>query len=504
MTTLKKRISCGLAAVMLGGAALVWAANPRNDQNVKRDAAPPKLAVNEKPIQRDGRMANSYAPIVKKVVPSVARIYTTSHPKSASFGPDAELPPFLRRFFGDQLPQQRGGRGMQGPSEHGAGSGVVVTKDGYLLTNNHVVDNADEVKVVLNDGREFIAKVIGRDPKTDLAVVKIDASNLPAVEIANSDNVEVGDIVLAVGNPFGIGETVTMGMVSATGRATLGLDYEDFIQTDAAINPGNSGGALVDSEGRLIGINTAILSRTGGNQGIGFAIPVNLAHYVMDNLVQYGRVVRGYLGVAIQDVTPALAKKFNLSENQGALVADITPGSPASKAGFENGDVVTDFNGKPVTSSRHLKLQVAQTKPGTKADVKILRENKPKTLSVKVGELPGEKELAKKDLPEEKADTDTLHGVAVTDLSPRAREELKIPANVQGALITAVEPDSPAANAGLKAGDVILEINRHPVKSAEDATKLTENPKERVTLVRVWDRGNAHYAVVDESKEKSS
>jgi serine protease Do len=227
------------------------------------------------------------------------------------------------------------------PRQNGLGSGVIVSEDGYILTNNHVVENADEIKVSLNDEREFTAKVIGRDDKSDVAVLKIDAKDLPYLHIANSDTLEVGDVVLAIGNPFGVGQTVTMGIVSATGRGNIGLDYEDFIQTDAAINPGNSGGPLIDAEGRLVGINTAIISRSGGNQGIGFAIPVNLARSVMESLVKDGRVVRGFLGVNIQDVTPTLAKEFDLKDHDGALVADVTAGSPAEKAAS-----------KPVTSSR--------------------------------------------------------------------------------------------------------------------------------------------------------
>jgi serine protease Do len=312
---------------------------------------------------------------------------------------------FFRRFFGnpgDSRGDSRFRRGQNpssAPRQHGIGSGVLVTKDGYILTNNHVVDGADEVKVALQDGREFTAKVIGRDPKTEVAVIKIDANNLPVVPMADSDKVEVGDVVLAVGNPFGIGQTVTTGIVSATGRGgALGLDYEDFIQTDAAINPGNSGGALVDAEGRLIGINTAILSRSGGNMGIGFAIPANLVRDVMDSLIKDGHVTRGYLGVLIQDVNPALAKQFKLSENTGgALVGDVTPKSPAEKAGLKNGDVILEFNGKKVADSRQLKLQVARTQPGETAPIKILRDGEEETLQVKVKELPGTDQMAKND-----------------------------------------------------------------------------------------------------------
>jgi len=390
---------------------------------------------------------------------------------------------------------------MPMPKQHGMGSGVVVTKDGYLLTNNHVVDNADEVKVALQDGREFTAKVVGRDPKSDVAVIKIDAKDLPAVSMADSDKVEVGDIVLAVGNPFGIGQTVTTGIVSATGRGgAIGLDYEDFIQTDAAINPGNSGGALVDGEGRLIGINTAILSRSGGNQGIGFAIPVNLARDVMESLVKDGHVTRGYLGVMIQDLTPALAKEFKLKDSNGALVGDVTPRSPAEKAGLKNGDIIIEFNGKKVTDSRHLKLEVARVKPGESVPLKVLRDGSTKTLNVAVKEMPGSESVAKGDRPNNPDDNGTLNGVTVGDLDARARQEYDLPANVRGVVVTEVQPDSAAAEAGLKPGDVIQEINRQPVRSAEEAVRMTEKTDSKRTLLRVWRNGGSRYVVVDESK----
>ena len=407
----------------------------------------------------------------------------------------------LRQFFGDQAPRFSPRRNSRSPMprQEGIGSGVVVTKDGYILTNNHVVDGAEEVKVALQDGREFTAKVIGRDPKTDIAVIKIDAKDLPAVPMADSDKVEVGDVVLAIGNPFGIGQTVTTGIVSATGRAGgIGLDYEDFIQTDAAINPGNSGGALVDSEGRLIGINTAILSRSGGNQGIGFAIPVNLARDVMDSLVKEGRVTRGYLGVMIQDVSPGLEKEFKLKDNKGAIVGDVTPDSPAEKAGLKNGDVIIEFNGKKVSDSRHLKLQVARTEPGQSVPVKVLRNGSTETLQVKVKEMSGTEQLAKND-QHDGQDTGTLNGVAVTDLDRNARQQFDLPGRLQGVVVTEVDPNSAAAEAGLRAGDVILEINRKPVKSAEEAVQMTEKAKDKTTLLRVWRNGGSHFLVVDES-----
>ncbi|NDC09849.1 MAG: Do family serine endopeptidase [Oxalobacteraceae bacterium] len=416
--------------------------------------------------------------------------------KAETAARDVGSDPFLRRFFGDgRMP-----RGMQTPRQEGLGSGVIVTADGYILTNNHVVDRANTVKVALQDGREFTAKVIGTDPKTDLAVIKIDVTGLPAVSMADSDQAEVGDAVLAIGNPFGIGQTVTTGIVSATGRSALGLDYEDFIQTDAAINPGNSGGALVDVQGRLLGINTAILSRSGGNQGIGFAIPTNLARDVMESLIRDGKVVRGYLGVMIQDLNPTLAKKFNVEGKNGALIGDVSAKSPAQKAGLEAGDVITEFAGKAVIDSRHLKLQVARVKPGQEVPVKLLRDGAEKTLTVSVGELPNSDRLAKNDRTGAANDDGTLNGVAVDDLDGNARREYRIPGNVSGALVTSVDEDSAAYAAGLRPGDVILEIDRQKVASAQDAVRLTETSKEKTTLVKVWSNGGQRFVVVEEDK----
>jgi len=453
-----------------------------------------------KPAVTRGPVMYSFAPVVQKVSPSVVKVFTSKKGATETFsiGPGFGEPGF-GWFFGDP----REGRGLQrnfrSPREHGVGSGVIVDKEGYILTNQHVVDGADTVKVSLQDGREFTAKVVGTDPKTDVAVLKVEAKDLPAIQTADSDQIQVGDVVLAIGNPFGIGQTVTMGMVSAKGRGNMGLDYEDFIQTDAAINPGNSGGALVDAEGRLIGINTAILSRSGGNQGIGFAIPINLARYVKDSLVKDGRVSRGYLGVVIQDLNPALAKEFQLNDRQGVLVSDVTADGPAGRAGMKSGDVVIEFNHKPVQNSRQLKLEVAQTKPGKTVPVKFLRQGAAKNLEVTLRALPGEERQAKTHYSD-REDTGTLEGVAVSDLDSRTRQQMEIPAQIRGVLVTDVAPDSAAYEAGLKSGDVIQEINRQPVKSADEAVRLTEHAKDKTTLLRVWSQGNSHYVVVDEGQ----
>ena len=481
------------AAGLLAG-VLPFAASGANK------AAAPAITQDSKPINREGRLGVSFAPIVKKVAPSVVKVDTAATVKlTRGEGLLGAENPFLRRFFGED--GMEGGSGVPHmPRQHGVGSGVVVTGDGYILTNNHVVDGADEVKITLPDGREFTAKVIGKDPKTDIAVVKVEATGLPHVTLADSDQIEVGDTVLAVGNPFAIGQTVTAGIISAKGRGALGLDYEDFIQTDAAINPGNSGGALIDTEGRLVGINTAILSRTGGNQGIGFAVPVNLAKGVMDQLVEDGKVTRGYLGVAIQDVTPPLAKKLDLKQNQGALVSDITPKSPAAKAGFESGDVVISYDGKKVESARQLKLAVARSKPGESVNVAVLRDGDEKTLKVVVKELTDKDSLAKSDSSTGEAD-DVLNGVGVGDLDARSRRQLQIPEKIEGVVVTEVSPDSAANEQGLKAGDIIMEMNRKPLHSAEEAVRMSEHSKDRITLLKVWSHGSTHFLVIDESKK---
>jgi serine protease Do len=499
---IRKRLPVVVLVSAMAVAGTTLAFTKKSADKIKSDPAAVNVPLDETSVPRGTLPEASFAPIVKKVAPGVVKIETTTTIKNASI---EQFPgfndPFWRRFFGDHFGQMIPPRQLGPQYEHGLGSGVIVTKDGYILTNNHVVDNASEVKVTLQDGREFTAKVIGRDPKSDIAVVKIDAKNLPVVPIADSSKVQVGDVVLAIGNPFGVGQTVTQGIVSAKDRGNMGIeDYEDFIQTDAAINPGNSGGALVDVDGRLIGINTAILSRSGGSQGVGFAVPSDLARNVMESLIQYGHVTRGYLGIMIQDVTPVLAKEFKMKEPTGALVGDVVPDGPAAKAGFKDGDVVLDFNGKAVADSRHLQLTVAETKPGATVPVKVWRNGSTRTLEVTIKQLPGTEQLAENNA-ENNRDTGTLNGVGVSNLDQQTRQQFKLPDTVKGAVITEVKPDSAAAEAGLKPGDVIEAINHHPVKNAEDAVRLTEHAKDKHTLVRVWEDGGSHYVVVDESNQ---
>ena len=461
-------------------------------------APPVKVKVSEGPTSSDGLFTRSYAQVVKKVVPSVVKV-EVSKPAEEMGGRMPDLP-FFRNFPGQDPRGQAAprSRSFKAPMEHGAGSGVLVTEDGYILTNNHVVEDAEKISVTLADGRKFTAKVVGRDPQTDIAVIKVDSQDLPAITLANSDQIEVGDVVLAIGNPFGLGQTVTSGIVSAKGRATLGLDYEDFIQTDAAINPGNSGGALVDADGRLVGINTAILSRSGGNQGIGFAVPANLARWVMDGLVEYGSVQRGFLGVMIQDVNAGLAQAFDLKVMQGALVSEVTPDSPADKAGLKSGDVITAFDGKSVEDSRRLKLAVGATEPGKTVEVTVIREGNPETFKIALKKVPGARLADGR--PGLGSSGEALAGVGVADLDGEARKRMNVPTQLQGVVVTQVEESSPAYEAGLRPGDVITEINRNAVKDADEATAACEKSQD-VTLVKIWRDGVSRYMVVDEAKE---
>ena len=379
-----------------------------------------------------------------------------------------------------------------------------------------MVSGADEIKVAIADDnkKEYIAKVIGTDPQTDIAVLKIDATGLPAITLADSDQLEIGDIVLAIGNPLGLGQSVTMGIISGLGRH-YGVNgahgYEDFIQTDAAINKGNSGGALVDSEGRLIGINTWIASLGGGNEGLGFAVPVNLARRSMERLISGGKITRGYLGVIyLQDITPDLAKQFNLADDNGALVGDVLPNTPAEKAGIKSGDVIVGFNGKEIADAHGLQLAVSQSEPGTPATVKLIRDGKEKSVTVALAQLPSQMGAGSDDQTGSNSNdtkTDALDGVTVDNLDQDARQQLKIPDAVQGAIVSDVDQDSNSAEAGLQKGDVIVQINRQPVADAESAINLCTKATGNRILLKIWrrngDMGGTLYLSVDNTKKSS-
>ena len=490
--------------LLLGVAALAFspwlstAAEKDKDKGKDKPKTELKLQRDDTALDRSAASPQtSYAPMLKKVSPAVVNVFSAKTVKAPRWR--QQIPgmrdPFLRRFFGEPGPDEGEDAPPMG-KQQGLGSGVIVTADGYILTNNHVVEGADEIKVALPNGekKEYTAKLVGTDPKTDIAVLKIEATNLPALTLGNSDQLEVGDVVFAVGNPFGVGQTVTMGIVSAVGRTRMGItDYEDFIQTDASINPGNSGGALVDAKGRLVGVNSAILSQSGGNLGIGFAVPISMASKVLESLVQYGKVSRGFLGIAIQDVSPQLAKAFGLPDTSGALVGEVTPDSAAAKADVRQGDVVLVLNGEKVKDASHLRLSVAQLQPGSKITLKILRDGKEKEVTATLGELTDRVAAGG---PAAGGEKSPLRGVTLEDIDPRSRRELNLPTELKGALVTAVEPDSPAA-AGLFRGDVITEINRKSVDSAPRAFELLKQAKDGPLLLHVWRQGRGLFVALN-------
>ncbi len=436
------------------------------------------------------KTGQAMAEVAEAVSPAIVNISTTRTEKisESPFSPFFD-DPFFRKFFGDRY------RHPETPKERkiaSLGSGVIVSSNGYILTNNHVIKDADKINVLLSDKREFQGEIIGTDPKTDISVIKIDARNLPKIRWGNSDKLRVGEIVLAIGNPYRLNQTVTMGIVSAVGRANVGIaDYEDFIQTDAAINPGNSGGALVNARAELVGINTAIFSTTGGYQGIGFAIPSNMAKIVMDSLITKGKVVRGWLGVSIQPITPELAKQFNLEEEYGALVGDVIEDSPAEEAGIMRGDVIIEYNGKKVYEPYTLRNTVAGTPPGKTAELKIIRDGTIKTIEVKIGELPSEEMPASL-----KEYENVLNGVRVQDLTPDLYQQLNIPEKIKGVIVAHVKGGSPAEGKIMRS-DIIQEINRKAATNLQDYEEIVSKIKpDDAVLLLVFRKGASVFITI--------
>ncbi|TAN41122.1 MAG: DegQ family serine endoprotease [Nitrospirae bacterium] len=431
--------------------------------------------------------SRAFSEIVKSVSPSVVNISSIKTLK--------RQPTPFDEFFDFLYPFQNN-RGKRW-KEQSLGSGVVVSNEGYIVTNNHVVEQADEIKVTIFDKRSFRAKVIGSDPKTDIAVIKIDAKGIPAAPWGDSDKLQVGEFVLAIGNPFGLNNTVTMGIISAVGRADVGIaDYEDFIQTDAAINPGNSGGPLVNIKGELIGINTAIFSKTGGYQGIGFSVPTNMVRLVMDQLIKSGKVTRGWIGVTIQELTPEIAEKFGIKTSEGALVNDVLKGSPAYKAGITRGDIIVEFNGKGVRDVASLRNIVAQSAIGSQVKIKVLRKDKEFTTSVMIQELPSEmKDVVPSSSSAPEVSQNSLSGIAVIDITAAIAKQLRVESGEKGVIIIKVEPGSPADDAGIKKGDIIQEIDRQRINNLSDFNRILAKLRQNDTVLLFVNRQGRRFYV---------
>jgi serine protease Do len=447
------------------------------------------------------QMSEAFEAASNRVSPSVVPIYAEKKVEV----PD-ELSEFYRRFFGQDMPDDEnhgGGNGDNGGGQGGTqtlrsvGSGVVARAGGYILTNNHVVADASKLTVILEDGKRHDAKVVGTDPPTDLAVIKVDAKDLPVAQFGTSGDLRVGQWVIAVGNPFQLLHSVTAGIVSAKGRSSIGVAaYEDFIQTDASINPGNSGGALADLDGKVVGINTAIASTTGSGAGVGFAIPIDMAKTVLDDLINEGSVTRGYLAILPQDITEDLAKALNVPENGGALVGSVTPGGPGDKGGLKRGDVITEFNGKKITNSTELRNEVAKMDPNKTANVTVIRDGKKKEMSVKVGERPADTAQNKTPSKQKQAPNKLQEdfGLAVEDLSPADAHQLGYD-NAKGALVVGVRGGSPADDAGFQKGDLIMEIDKRTVNSASDVDRVLSNVKGTKSVAVLVRRGDNTFYV---------
>ena len=481
------------AALVVGGALALMISS--SDHTVLGASSPVTLRIAGNALAGPANFSEGFSSVVEPLLPAVVNISTSKVVKT----PRNESPlfndPFFRQFFGNPFGEEEQPRQQR---EHSLGSGVVVSPDGYILTNNHVVDGASDVQVTLNDKRSLKAKIVGTDPRTDIAVLKIPASSLATVTLGDSTKAKVGDIVLAIGDPFGIGETVTMGIVSATGRRGLGLEgpqgYEDFIQTDAAINPGNSGGALVNTRGELIGINTAIISNGGGgNQGIGFAVPIAMARSVMEQILKTGKVSRGYLGIGIQEVTPDIAKAFNSPVAEGALVGSVEPDSAGAKAGLQKGDIITALNGQKVSDYHDLRLRISQSAPGSTVKLDIFRNGQKQQVSATLGEYPEKTETAENAQPGEGS---VMEGLQVEGLTPDIAQQLNLPAGTRGVVITRVDPNSTAGEAGLQRGDVIQEVNRKSVANVEQFRAAIRGAGNQPLLLLLNRGGSTSYVVI--------
>ncbi|MFO8058379.1 MAG: DegQ family serine endoprotease [bacterium] len=484
-----------VVVVLLGLAAVVgiWYGENRELSRKEKKPALPEPKVKEPlPPSQEYRMVleDRLVEVAEGAMPAVVNVFSEKVDESPMmpFFND----PFFRFFHGPEFNRKR--------KERSLGSGVIVSEDGYILSNAHVIKDAESVRVMLSDKREFQAEIVGNDPKTDIGVLKIDSDDLPVLKLADSDKVKVGQVVLAIGNPFGLSNTVTMGIVSARGRSRVGItDYENFIQTDAAINPGNSGGALINLNGEVVGINTAIFSRSGGHMGVGFAVPANLARHVLNSLIEHGEVRRGFLGVSIQQVTPGLAEQFGLESAYGALVAEVIEGTPADEAGLEPGDVIVSLEGKRVRDSNHLRNMIAEYPPDSEVELTIVRDGKEKQRRVELmsrkefegkGQRPGQRQK-----PEEPSE-EVIQGMKLAELTPRLARKLGVEPGLEGVAVMKVKSGSRADMAGLRPGDVIVGINRKSVSSLQEAKKMMEQNEDRPLLLRLRRQNASLYVVL--------
>jgi len=457
-------------------------------------AAPPAAPLPEESVSALLALDKAMETLAAHVTPAVVNVTVAARAKAQANMPD-DMPEFFKHFFGDQqMPMQRGPQ-----VEHGLGSGIIIAPNGYIVTNNHVIKDATDIRVTLNDRRVLSAKLVGADPLTDLAVIKVNASNLASLPWGDSTALHPGQTVLAFGNPFGFRFTVTRGIVSGLNRAN---PYSDdphkpgqFIQTDAAINPGNSGGALVDARGQVVGINTFLISPSGSFSGIGFAIPSQIAKGTVETLIKDGKVRHAYMGVGITDVTPENAKFFHLNEASGAVITQVEPDSPGARAGLKVGDVITEVNGQKVSDAGHLQVLIGQNSPGTKVNLEIMRDGKQMSLPVTVEEMGAKTAAAGSYSGGEHGKA--RWGLGLANLTPELREQLQLSSDVHGVVVTNVEPGSPADNAGLTRGMVIEEVNRHSVQSVADTKReLGDVPKGQDVMLLIWNNGGSTFAVL--------
>lgn len=512
-------VSGGLASLMAAGS---WVALQDAGPQLSFAQDRQRAAVSQEDLHHAQSISDAFKTVAKAMEPSVVsiRAVTRVEPAARTRGENEnprrrarpELPEEFRRFFGDDLFEQFEGfefdqRTPQPFQREGQGTGMIVSEDGYILTNSHVVRGATQLEVTLFDGREVRAKVVGTDAQTDVAVIKIDVKNLTPVVLGDSDAMEVGEWVVAIGSPFGLHQTVTAGIISATSRAGVGItDYEDFIQTDAAINPGNSGGPLVNLHGEVVGINTAIASRTGSYNGIGFAIPSNMARYVMESLIKSGEVERGWLGASIQNLDENLARSFNYKSTDGVLIGDVVPDSPADKAGLKSGDIVLKYNGRDTEQMHELRNSVAATTPGTKADLVVFRDGREVKLTLEVGKL-SEANVPTNPLvnaqPDEQPQTgvELDFGATVETVTPEVAKRLELDRVERGVVVTEIAPGGVAADAGLRPNDVIVSVDNKNVEDAEDLRDaLSEDALAKGVRLRVVTEGLTHYVFVKTDK----